>query len=158
MDAPLAIKWLEDLGVMFDKEPDGTMVSIHGGGTARRRMHSARDYSGAGIMRVLRDEVRSYPEDITVLEFAPAIELIMDDKGQVVKRKLAYAGNKFKDEEIEIAPLEEIDKAMKNRYGVGRSNFNVAPEGSVPFTLVFENLPENLSEFTVEAVSSAPGT
>jgi len=83
MDAPLVIQWLEDLGVMFDKEPDGTMVSIHGGGTSRKRMHSARDYSGAGIMRVLRDEVRSYPEDITVLEFSPAIELLMDDKGQV---------------------------------------------------------------------------
>ncbi|MGA9350270.1 MAG: FAD-binding protein [Anaerolineae bacterium] len=83
MDAPLVIKWLEDLGVMFDKEPDGTMMSIHGGGTSRKRMHSARDYSGAGIMRVLRDEVRSYPEDITVLEFSPAIELLMDDKGQV---------------------------------------------------------------------------
>jgi aspartate oxidase len=68
---------------MFDKEPDGTMVTIHGGGTSRKRMHSARDYSGAEIMRTLRDEVRSYPEDITVVEFAPAVELIMDDKGQV---------------------------------------------------------------------------
>jgi succinate dehydrogenase / fumarate reductase flavoprotein subunit len=82
-DAPLVIKWLEDLGCMFDKDPDGTMKTIHGGGTSRKRMHSARDYSGAEIMRTLRDEVRSYLEDITVLEFAPAIELIMDDKGQV---------------------------------------------------------------------------
>jgi len=82
-DAPLVIEWLEDLGCMFDKEPDGTMKTIHGGGTSRKRMHSARDYTGAEIMRTLRDEVRSYPEDITVLEFAPAIELIMDDKGQV---------------------------------------------------------------------------
>ncbi len=82
-DAPLVIKWLEDLGCMFDKEPDGTMITIHGGGTSRKRMHSARDYSGAEMMRTLRDEVRSYSEDITVLEFVPAIELIMDDKGQV---------------------------------------------------------------------------
>ncbi len=81
-DAPLVIKWLEELGCMFDKEPDGTLVTIHGGGTSRKRMHSARDYSGAEIMRTLRDEVRSYPEDITVLEFSPAIELILDDKGQ----------------------------------------------------------------------------
>jgi hypothetical protein len=58
-DAPSAMKWLEDLGAMFDKEPDGTMVSIHGGGTSRRRMHSARDYSGAEIMRTLRDEFRN---------------------------------------------------------------------------------------------------
>ena len=81
-DAPQAIAWLESLGCMFDKEPDGTLITIHGGGTCRKRMHSARDYSGAEIMRTLRDEVRSYPEDITVIEFAPAIELIKDDKGQ----------------------------------------------------------------------------
>ncbi len=82
-DAPSVIKWLEGLGCMFDKEPDGTMKTIHGGGTSRKRMHSARDYTGAEIMRTLRDEVRSYPDDITVLEFSPAIELIMDHKGQV---------------------------------------------------------------------------
>ena len=81
-DAPEVIAWLESLGCMFDKEPDGTLITMHGGGTSRKRMHSARDYSGAEIMRTLRDEVRSYPEDITVIEFAPAIELIMDDKGQ----------------------------------------------------------------------------
>ena len=81
-DAPEAIAWLESLGCMFDKEPDGTLITIHGGGTSRKRMHSARDYSGAEIMRTLRDEVRSYPDEITVIEFAPAIELIMDDKGQ----------------------------------------------------------------------------
>ncbi len=81
-DAPSVIKWLEDLGCMFDKEPDGTLITRHGGGTSRKRMHSARDYSGAEIMRTLRDEARSYPEDISVIEFAPAIELIMDDKGQ----------------------------------------------------------------------------
>ena len=82
-DAPEVILWLESLGCMFDKERDGTLVTIHGGGTSRKRMHSARDYSGAEIMRTLRDEVRSYPSDITVIEFAPAIELLMDDKGQV---------------------------------------------------------------------------
>jgi len=80
-DAPEAIAWLESLGCMFDKEPDGTLVTMHGGGTSRKRMHSARDYSGAEIMRTLRDEVRSYPEDITVIEFAPAVELLLDDRG-----------------------------------------------------------------------------
>jgi succinate dehydrogenase/fumarate reductase flavoprotein subunit len=83
MEAPIVIQWLEGLGVMFDKEPDGTMITIHFGGTSRKRAHSAGDYTGEAIMRPLRDEVRSYPEDITVLEFAPAIELLMDDKGQV---------------------------------------------------------------------------
>ena len=83
VDAPVVIKWLEDLGMMFDKEPDGTMVERHGGGTSRMRMHSARDYSGAEIMRTLRDEVRNREEGIRVIEFSPAIELVLDDKGQV---------------------------------------------------------------------------
>jgi len=82
MDAPFVISWLESLGMMFDKEPDGTMRTQHGGGTSRKRMHSARDYSGAEIMRTLRDEVRNRYQDITVLEFSPAIELILDENGQ----------------------------------------------------------------------------
>ncbi|MBC7263162.1 MAG: FAD-binding protein [Chloroflexi bacterium] len=81
-DAPMVIQWLESLGCMFDKEPDGTLKQIHGGGTSRKRMHYARDYSGAEIMRTLRDEVRNRP-DIKVIEFSPAVELIMDTKGQV---------------------------------------------------------------------------
>lgn len=82
LDAPIVIKWLEELGMIFDKTPDGTMMEEHGGGTSRKRMHSARDYSGAEIMRTLRDEVRNRP-DIDVIEFCPAVELVMDDKGQV---------------------------------------------------------------------------
>jgi len=83
MDAPGVIRWLEDLGVMFDKDSDGNMITKLGGGTSRKRMHSARDYTGAAIMRVLRDEVRNHPEDIQVIEFSPAVELLMDEKGQV---------------------------------------------------------------------------
>ena len=79
-DAPLVIKWHEELGVMYDKDPDGTMITIHGGGTSRKRMHSAKDYSGGEIMKTLRDEVRNRPE-IEVVEFSSAVELIMDDKG-----------------------------------------------------------------------------
>ena len=82
MDAPHVIKWLEELGCMFNKRPDGTMETIHGGGTSRKRMHYARDYSGAEIMRTLRDEVRCSP-DIQVIEFFPVVELLTDGSGRV---------------------------------------------------------------------------
>ena len=42
-DAPEAIRWLSELGVEFDKAPDGTMITTHGGGTSRKRMHAAKD-------------------------------------------------------------------------------------------------------------------
>ena len=79
-EAPDAIKWLSDLGVEFDKTPDGTMVTTHGGGTSRKRMHAAKDYSGAEIMRTLRDEVLN--RDITVVDFTAAIELLKDEAGK----------------------------------------------------------------------------
>ncbi len=79
-DAPDVIKWLEDLGVMWDKEPDGSMHELSGGGASRRRLHSCRDYTGLEEMRVLRDELRN--RNIHHLEFEPAIELLLDDKGQ----------------------------------------------------------------------------
>jgi predicted Zn finger-like uncharacterized protein len=83
---------------------------------------------------------------------------ILDDGGRPVKMKMAYAGNAFNDGQIKVLALEEINRAMKNRFGEGKKNINVAPGATVPFTIVFENLPENLGEFSVEAVSSSPGT
>lgn len=80
-EAPEDIKWLNDLGVEFDKEEDGTMVTTHGGGTSRKRMHACKDYSGAEIMRTLRDEVQCR-EQIQICDFTAAIEIIKDDKGQ----------------------------------------------------------------------------
>jgi succinate dehydrogenase / fumarate reductase flavoprotein subunit len=80
-DAPDAIKWLENLGVNWDKNPDGTMRELSGGGTSRRRLHSARDYTGLEEMRVLRDELKN--KKVEYLEFTAAVELILDDKGQI---------------------------------------------------------------------------
>jgi len=88
MDAPLIIKWHEELGIMYDKKGDGEMITIHGGGTSRKRMHSAKDYTGMEIMRVLRDEARNI--GIKVLEFSPAIELLMDDDDGKVAGALLY--------------------------------------------------------------------
>ena len=79
--APDALQWLESLGVMFSKFPDGRLVTMHGGGTCRKRMHYCADLSGMEIMRTVRDEARNRP-NITVLEFSPAVELILNEHGQ----------------------------------------------------------------------------
>jgi succinate dehydrogenase / fumarate reductase flavoprotein subunit/L-aspartate oxidase len=81
-DAPLVIDWLEKLGMMFDKYPDGRLQVRHFGGSSRKRMHSSGDMTGAEIMRILRDEARNRSEDITLLEFSPAVELLLDQKGK----------------------------------------------------------------------------
>lgn len=82
---------------------------------------------------------------------------ILDNNGDVAKRKMVYAGNIFTKNQIRELPLTVINKGLKNRYGKGRMNLNIEPDNSIPFMAIFDNLPENMSEFTVEAVSSAKG-
>ena len=79
--APDALRWLESLGVMFSKFPDGRLDAMHGGGTCRKRMHYCADLSGLEIMRTVRDEARNRT-NIKVLEFSPAVELIVNEHGQ----------------------------------------------------------------------------
>ena len=83
---------------------------------------------------------------------------ILDDKGQIVKENSAFAGNILSEEELISLPLEEVGKLMTNRYGIDKKNVNVMSGTSIDFMIVFEDLPDNLTEFTVGAVSSSPGS
>jgi succinate dehydrogenase/fumarate reductase flavoprotein subunit len=78
--APSVIYWLEGLGAMFDKDGDGSFKLLHLGGTCRKRVHVAADITGAEIMRTIRDEARNR-KGIEVLEFMPAVELILNEHG-----------------------------------------------------------------------------
>lgn len=80
-EGPAVIRWHEELGVIYDKNPDGTMQVAPGGGTCRKRMHSCKDYTGLEITRVLLDEFIN--KEVPYREFTSAVELLMDDKGQV---------------------------------------------------------------------------
>lgn len=75
-DGPIAMKWLCDLGAMLDREPDGSFTELLGGGTSRRRMHAAKDYTGLEELRVMKDEFSS--RKIPSLEFYPVVELLSD--------------------------------------------------------------------------------
>jgi len=113
------------------------------------------DSDNAGRLFVIRGKIRnSYDKSRSFILVKASI---LDDKGKVVREKSAYAGNIFEEEELRKLPLAEISERMKNRLGLAKNNFNIEPGTSVDFEIVFENLPDNLSEFTVGAVSSSPG-
>ena len=117
-EAPEAIQWLNDLGVEFDKAPDGTMITTHGGGTSRKRMHAAKDYSGAEIMRTLRDEVLN--REIPVVDFTAAIELILDENGKAAGAVLLN----METQEILIARAKTVVIATG---GAGRLHYQGFP-------------------------------
>lgn len=117
-DGPGAVKWLNELGVMFDKDEKGVMITTHGGGTSRKRMHAAKDYSGAEIMRTLRDEVLN--RNITVVDFTAAIELILDENGRAAGAVLMN----METEEILIARAKTVVIATG---GAGRMHYQGFP-------------------------------
>ena len=117
-EAPDAIRWLSELGVEFDKTPDGTMVTTPGGGTSRKRMHAAKDYSGAEIMRTLRDEALN--RQIPVVDFTSAIELIKDENGKCAGAVLMN----METEEILIAKAKTVVIATG---GAGRLHYQGFP-------------------------------
>lgn len=117
-EAPEAIEWLSELGVEFDKAEDGTMITTHGGGTSRKRMHAAKDYSGAEIMRTLRDEVLN--RQIPVVDFTAAIELILDSEGKAAGAVLLNMETK----EIRVARAKTVIIATG---GAGRLHYQGFP-------------------------------
>ena len=120
MEAPDAIKWLNELGVMFDKDETGRMITTHGGGTSRKRMHACKDYSGAEIMRTLRDEVLNRQIPIPVAEFTVAVELIRDDRGQV-------AGAVLQNLETEDYLVAKAKTVIIATGGAGRMHYQGFP-------------------------------
>lgn len=117
-DGPSAIQWLDRLGVLFDKDENGNMITTHGGGTSRKRMHAAADYSGAEIMRTLRDEVLN--RNIPVVDFTAAVELIKDTDGKAAGAVLMNMETK----EVLVARAKTVVIATG---GAGRMHYQGFP-------------------------------
>jgi len=85
MDGPDVIRWLIQLGVMFDLEEGrpmgGNLLRKKPGGASAARILSYRDYTGLEMMRVLREAVDLDPA-VEVWNRCPAVELLSDERGR----------------------------------------------------------------------------
>ena len=81
-------------------------------------MHAAKDYSGAEIMRTLRDEVLN--RNIPVVDFTSAIELILDENGKAAGAVLMN----METNEILIAKAKTVIIATG---GAGRMHYQGFP-------------------------------
>jgi hypothetical protein len=75
--------------------------------------------------------------------------------GTSVRQSNVFCGNVFPDSELQTADKATIDQKLRNRFGDQRSNFQVAPGKVVPFMIVFSDLPQDFSEYSVQVVSSS---
>ncbi|WP_243372613.1 DUF3426 domain-containing protein [Geotalea sp. SG265] len=74
--------------------------------------------------------------------------------GAPAKQKVAYCGNHLSKEQLESLPLEKLEAAMNNQFGDSLSNLGVQPGKEIPFVVIFSQVPQDISEFGVEAAGS----
>jgi predicted Zn finger-like uncharacterized protein len=68
--------------------------------------------------------------------------------------KTVYAGNVLSDSDLGVIDQAGIDQKLQNRFGQERKNLDVKKGATVPFMIVFSNLPKNPDEYTVEVADS----
>ena len=66
-----------------------------------------------------------------------------------------YAGNMLSDADLQGMDMSAINKRLQNRFGDNRSNIKVKTGKTIPFFIVFNQLPANLDEYTVEVAGSS---
>ena len=73
-NAPVSIRWLQELGVPFSQE-DGQLHLTREGGHSERRIVHVTDATGAAVQHTLMDKVRATP-NITLFEHHMLVDLI----------------------------------------------------------------------------------
>jgi len=112
------------------------------------------DSEKAGKLFVVKGSIKNdYPDKRS---FIRVRSNILDSKGKVVKSKIAYAGNTVSDKELLSLSMVEINNRLMNKSGKDNVNANILPNSSISFMIIFDDLPKDISEFTVESISSFP--
>lgn len=75
--------------------------------------------------------------------------------GKLAKTETVYCGNVLSDSELTGMKIAAINKRLHNRFGDKRSNLKVKTGKTIPFMIVFDQLPQNLDEYTVEVDGSS---
>ena len=80
---------------------------------------------------------------------------IYQKDGKLAKTETVYCGNVLSDSELTGMKIMAISKRLHNRFGDERSNLKVKTGKTIPFMIVFDKLPQNLDEYTVEVDGSS---
>lgn len=79
---------------------------------------------------------------------------LTDKDGQVLAERKVFAGNILTEEELKSLSIKEILTRLALKGGKEGLNTNVAPGKSIPYMFVFDKLPNDLSGYTIDPVSS----
>jgi pilus assembly protein FimV len=109
--------------------------------------HAGKIFIITGVIKNEYSEARSFIK-VTGKLYEPQKKLSHTEQ--------VYAGNMVSELELRNLDMEAIKNRLSNRLGQNKSNVKIEPGQSVPFVIIFSNLPQQLEEFTVEIESSSP--
>ena len=84
--------------------------------------------------------------------------VIFDQNGKPLIQKTVFCGNSIDEGKLLTLSFLELEKIMGNQFGHELSNMKIDSKKSIPFTIVFKDLPKTLSEFSVKVTASKPAT
>jgi len=109
----------------------------------------------AGQMLVIQGEaVNNHPSSRSSITIKG---LLLDAQGKTLLQQTVFCGNALNESQLSTMPFKAIEEAMNNEFGDSLSNMNIASGASIPFTIVFRNLPAGIANINVEVVDSKPG-
>jgi pilus assembly protein FimV len=123
------------------------MVAFDLNSKFEENQHAGKIFIITGIVKNEYTEPRSFIK-VTGKLYEPTKKLSHSEQ--------VYAGNMFSELELRNLDVEAIKNRLNNRLGQNQSNVKIGPGQSVPFVIIFSNLPQQLEEFTVEIESSSP--
>ena len=106
----------------------------------------------AGLLFVVKGDARNdYSGNRSLIRIKG---VVYDDAGNIIKSKSVYGGNVLTKTELEGLAVALMTEKLSNPSGMNESNVNVPPGRTIPFMVVFEGLPGDLGDFSVEAEAS----
>lgn len=107
--------------------------------------------STAGTLFVITGKVKN-PSGSAVSHIKVQGALITKDKKKA-KIKNAFCGNIVTEKRLQTDAMSEINQFISIKSGGNNSNVNIEPNATIPFMVVFSDLPEKLENFTVQVIS-----
>lgn len=141
------------LGKIFQSEPEDTAGNLKIAPVPESVIAEFLDTPGAGRLCVIRGQVRNaYDHPRSFIRVAAKL---YDRNKTVAKTETVFAGNVLSRAELTSQEFAAISARLKNKAGANNQNTGVKPGAAIPFMVVFENLPNNLDEYSVEVVGSS---
>jgi predicted Zn finger-like uncharacterized protein len=106
----------------------------------------------AGRVLVVRGKVRNgYDHPRSAIRVSATL---LAKGGTPIRTAIVYAGNMLSDQELSALDMNAIRSRLQFSTGTANSNVGVKPGSSLPFMAVFDNLPANIDEYSVEVADS----